>query len=576
MKPIRIPILILFLVLVCSAWAAPPKLVFHGNREFSASELAALVSIADSSAASEPDWQRLADALTDSLVARDYLFAGVDSVRTEIDRRHRTVVHVYLREGSLARVAVVRWTGDSLIVPAYLSKRMLCATGSVFHWTNITADTDLLLTFFENSGYPFARVDIQRIETDSAAATVDVWFTLHAGPITAIDYVSFPGNKLTKESYLARETRLKLHRPYDQRRVKAAQQRLTRLDFVRRVGASEIAVNREGQTGIRFPIEEARSTRLDIAAGYLPATGSNKAVLSGLVNVEFLNLFGGGRRARVHWERPNNRIQAVEVAYREPWILNQPLAVRIDFGQRIEDTLYVTRKFAGRVEVELPSRVSGWTSIQQEAILADSLSSVQLNLPDSRTTYVEAGISFDSRDHPTNPRSGVYFSTLAGTAWRHRDRSASGLAAGSFRQQRGGIDMEVAQEFLPFWITDFSVHARGLTTDEPEVLLPDLYRLGGARTLRGYREEQFLGSRIGWASVEARYWLGPASRFFVFGDIGSAYREQSAQSQTLVKIGAGFGIRLETNLGIWGIDYGVGEGDKLLSGKLHISLLSTF
>jgi hypothetical protein len=29
-------------------------------------------------------------------------------------------------------------------------------------------------------------------------------------------------------------------------------------------------------------------------------------------------------------------------------------------------------------------------------------------------------------------------------------------------------------------------------------------------------------------------------------------------------------------MGVWGIDYGVGEGDRLLDGKLHVSLLSSF
>ncbi|MDD5088867.1 MAG: BamA/TamA family outer membrane protein, partial [bacterium] len=114
----------------------------------------------------------------------------------------------------------------------------------------------------------------------------------------------------------------------------------------------------------------------------------------------------------------------------------------------------------------------------------------------------------------------------------------------------------------------------------PQVLLPDLYRLGGARSLRGYREEQFLGSRIGWASIEIRYWLGSASRFFVFGDAGGVYRAirtEAAQSEsTRIRTSAGLGIRIGTDIGIWGFDYGIGQEDRLLNGKLHVSLLSTF
>jgi outer membrane protein assembly factor BamA len=362
--------------------------------------------------------------------------------------------------------------------------------------------------------------------------------------------------------------------------VETARRRLSRLDFIHHVGTPEIAVNDVGQTGVRFPVEEARSTRLDAVAGYLPASPGRSAVLSGLVNLEFLNLFGTGRRGRIHWERPDERIQSVELSYREPWVLGQPLALRADFGQRVEDTLYVSRRVAARAEYELGSKTTVWGALQYEAVFTDSASSVQLSLPNNRTTYMEAGFAFDTRDYPANPRSGAFFSTQAGAGWRKRDRSASGAPAGSFRQHRAGVDSEIAQELFPFWVADASVHARALETSEPDVLRPDLYRLGGARTLRGYREEQFMGSRVGWASTELRYLLGSASRVFAFCDVGSVYEEQPTdsglQGRTLTRVGAGVGLRMETNLGIWGFDYGVGQDDRLLNGKIHVSLLSSF
>ncbi|HEY3296035.1 MAG TPA: BamA/TamA family outer membrane protein [bacterium] len=573
-------IALLLLGMALNATAAG-KFVFHGNRKFSGGELQQLLDVSDPTSAGADTIASRVNGLADSLIARDFLFARVDSSHWVDGRRGRRELHVYLHEGPLARISSLRWMGDSLKVSPSVRGKILCTPGSVFHWSDLQFDTDLLLTFFENSGYPFAKVDVAKLETDSAETSVDVWLSVTAGPLTQIEFVSFPGNRQTRDAFLRRETRLRRSEPYDQRKVESARRRLVRLDFVKRAGPGEIAVNEAGQTGVRFPIEEARSTRLDAVAGYLPQSKGQKGLLTGLVNVEFLNLFGGGRRARVHWEQPDRRVQAVDVAYREPWIFNQPLALRLDFGQRIQDTLYVTRKLGAQLELELPGNLSVWGAIHQESVFADSLSSALYGLPNSNTTFLESGVSFDTRDHPTNPRGGVFFSTQAGTGWRHRERVASSNEpAGSFQQTRGGIDAEVAREVFPFWIADVSLHAKALGTTEPEVLLPDLYRLGGARTLRGYREEQFLGSRVGWTSAELRYWLGPASRVFLFCDVGSAYRQQHvnsvAQTTTLVRAGSGIGLRLETDLGVWGFDYGIGQGDKLLSGKLHISLLSSF
>jgi len=101
--------------------------------------------------------------------------------------------------------------------------------------------------------------------------------------------------------------------------------------------------------------------------------------------------------------------------------------------------------------------------------------------------------------------------------------------------------------------------------------------LGGTRSLRGYRERQFLGFRTGWFSLEYRLLLGKYSRVFVFLDAG-AYSDRTPQQGnfTVGKIGYGVGIRAESRVGIVGIDYGLGEGDGILDGKVHLQITSQF
>lgn len=563
----------------CFADVRVDRVMFHGAREFSSGELSRWLEAPLRRSVPDDTLRLRLQALVDTLVTRDFLFARLDSFRVS-ERRKRSDLHVYLDEGSLARIQSVRWLGDSTRVPAAVASRAMTQTGSTFRWSNVFIDADLLLDYFETSGYPFARVEISRIEPDSVTKTVSLWLQLTSGPLTRIDFISFTGNWQTKEAFLLRETRLREGEIYDQRKITAAQRRLRRLPFVRQASPPALVVNESGETGVRFGIEESRSTLIDIAAGYQPATDNRKGQVSGLANLEFMNLFGVGRSGHLRWERPTSSTQAVEVSYTEPWVLKQPVSLRVDFRQRIQDTLYVERAFGAQAGFDVASQLSAWTAIRREAVYADSASAALYNLPDSRTTYLETGLSFDTRDEPLNPRRGAYFSTFIGNGWRERDNVQAGQAGGTFRQQRGGVDSEIASELFPFWIAAVGLHARALRSTEPEILLPDLYRLGGARSLRGYREEQFLGSRIGWTSAEIRYWLGPLSRVFMFADAGGAFREQlvngASQSSTLYRAAAGLGLRLETNMGVWGFDYGVGQGDNLLDGKLHVSLQSSF
>ncbi len=103
----------------------------------------------------------------------------------------------------------------------------------------------------------------------------------------------------------------------------------------------------------------------------------------------------------------------------------------------------------------------------------------------------------------------------------------------------------------------------------------ELLVLGGARSLRGYREEQFRGTRVALGSVEYRYLLGRRSRAIAFVDAGYWYRDGSNVAKD-TNLGYGIGLRGDTRLGTISIDYGLGEGDDLLDGKLHVGLIREF
>jgi len=134
--------------------------------------------------------------------------------------------------------------------------------------------------------------------------------------------------------------------------------------------------------------------------------------------------------------------------------------------------------------------------------------------------------------------------------------------------------------FLPVFqrqIFSPSFHGRQIKSNEDYIPVPDQYRLGGARSLRGYREDQFRGSSIAWSNLEYRYLLGRRSRAFVFCDLGYITTSGDKKTQDF-RIGYGFGVRLETGLGIMGIDYGLAYGEKqgLFGGMIHVGLLNEF
>ncbi|MCC6477075.1 BamA/TamA family outer membrane protein [bacterium] len=509
--------------------------------------------------------------VVDSLIARGFFAAMADFT-------HDTLI---VSTGGTFRCDDTRWLGDSIVIAQGVFERLPLRDGVEFEFRKITDSAQLLLEWFQENGHPYAAITTDSLAIDYDGKRVAPWMKIQSGPRVSLEFVEFGGNVISRASSLARETRLRLRTAYSESRVESARRRLQRLQYLKSVDAPSIVVNDEGKTGLFFRVQESRLSRIDIAAGLTPDASGGNETITGLADLQFLNLFGAGRRGRLAWKRPAKSVQELSLAWREPWLLGSPLALDLSFSQRVEDTLYVTRSHGAQIAAPLLPNLEVWGGIAREEFLVDSVRAVQLSVTENRTTLYETGVRVDTRDHRTNPRSGVRFETWAA----HGDRATGTPPLGSertnFTQQRASAELEYASELLGNWLLNLSGRARIIESDEPAIPFADLIKLGGARSLRGYREEQFAGSRVGSASVELRYWLGSASRFAMFYDAGEVYRQTrnatgESVSEQILPTSYGAGMRLETGIGIWGIDYGVASGTSALSGQLHVSLLSLF
>ena len=107
--------------------------------------------------------------------------------------------------------------------------------------------------------------------------------------------------------------------------------------------------------------------------------------------------------------------------------------------------------------------------------------------------------------------------------------------------------------FVPIFsrsVLALGVDARVLLS--PEYDRSDLFRFGGATTLRGYDEDRFLGRIVGRALVEYRVLIDAASYAYAFFDAGYADRPETPDGEAAkgVHPGYGVGVRFRTGAGL--------------------------
>jgi outer membrane protein insertion porin family len=245
------------------------------------------------------------------------------------------------------------------------------------------------------------------------------------------------------------------------------------------------------------------------------------------------------------------------------------------FGQQQRPGYTVATASAG-IDVPVSERLRGTIELGWESTIPDSIGRLTMSkrrIWISRLTFV-----FDTRDERLNPRRGILYRSAAEIGVSRTSVSDQNRRD----RQRYELDLEQFFPLGPRQAIALGFHGAAIQSDDPVLPISEKLWLGGARSIRGYREEQFPASRMAWMNLELRHLLGPRSRAFFFLDGGYyADRRTSGGSGHIrrvedIKWGYGCGVRLEVRTGIIGIDYGLGEGDRFLDGKIHVGIVNSW
>lgn len=428
----------------------------------------------------------------------------------------------------------------------------------------LSVEIDAVLDALANDGRPFAEVALPPVVTLETDGRVRAGLRVTSGPEVRFGRVVVAGNDVTRPHVIVRETGLAPGQPYSSERVASVRRRLEKLTFLDSVDEPVVAVDPEtGEATVGVAVTEGTANRVSGVLGYSGGQGEDE--VTGVVDILLGNIAGTGRAVSASWERIRAGQTEISFSYTEPWVFGAPIDIGVAGAQSVRDTFYTTTEADLLVTARMGERTRLTWSVGAERYVPGAED-------ESTTTSVRTAFSvaFDGADAPWNPTRGSRLSAAA-------EYSAKEFAD-SGRDESAGVFTAEAEQFLPIAARHVvALRARGqlLESTEDEVPYHELLVLGGARSLRGYREEQFRGDRTALASVEYRLLLGRRARAIAFVDAGHWSREGS-NSNGGTELGYGIGLRGDTRLGTISLDYGLGEGDDLLDGKLHAGLIREF
>ena len=551
-------------------------IVVIGNSAVSTSMILGWMETRPGEAFRKSDFARIDSGLAEA----GFPLGRVDSVafRQAADSLSSDLV-LYIREGKPARLADLRLEGAAILDTASILSISGLSAGEPFSPLALERGIASVLRQYESAGYPFARIEIRDIRFEEGAEFVEtnVSLFLEEGPAARISELRVEGNNTTQTGVIVRAARLSPGDLYTAGLPEKIRLRLERLRLFSSVSTPELFVNQDQSVGLLVRVAEGSPNRFDGIVGYVPSgISGGSGYVTGFVDVQFRNIFGTARRLSARWNRENQVSQEIALRYREPWIASLPVSAEAGYGQRKQDSTYVRESYDLAIETSIAENLTFGLVASGSKVTPTEGFGKSVVGPGTALS-IGVTLAYDSRDDQVTPTSG----------FRHVTEYHTGRK--TLAPVRGGLGEKKSTQMISFdgdyytmlfrnQVLAVLVAVRDFRSGAVE--FGDLFRLGGANTLRGYREGQFLGSRIAWANLEYRLLAGQRSFVFAFVDMGYAAmprrEEAGLAGDEFHRLGYGGGVRLDTPLGLIGVSLAFGRGDTFSTAKLHLRLVNEF
>ncbi|KPL19603.1 MAG: hypothetical protein AMJ92_02275 [candidate division Zixibacteria bacterium SM23_81] len=542
------------------------SVVFQGNKAFSERSLKKIMLTRTAGflrpAYYHPDvFQDDVTSLLEFYRRNGHLEVSIPQTEVVIDSAKSTAdVRITIVEGELTRVDGVAILGNTVFSDDVLMEQIKIRSGDPLKRQEIQNATLAILTLYSNNGYLEATVspDI-RINQEGHRALVD--FFIQENNQFRVDKLCFEGLDKTKPAIARREL---LFCPGDIVRYSQLLQSQRNLYltglfesvFIRPLSPAD---EDSAKKDILVELRERMAWELNTGIGY----GSvEKARLTlGLFN---MNLAGTARKVGLTGKMSfvNRR---VEVSFTEPWTLGYRWRTDINLlTEYLEEPGFDLTRTGGRIEVgrSFSHRSSASLTYRQEQV---NLRRIKVRpVPEKYKTNLRTltlSLVYDTRDNLFNSTRGLYLewtNEMAGAFLQGTDTFARSIGRAKYFHRLTSSAL-LAHSLEAGWMDVFG--------SSDEIPLNERFFTGGPNSLRGFEyrlagpldENGYpLGGKFKTTlNVEVRQgvykWIGAV----LFADMGNVWKEVEQARLDDIRFSPGFGLRVNTPLGIFRCDLGI-------------------
>ncbi len=465
----------------------------------------------------------------------------------------------------------IQFQGNRELTREQLLAVMKTKPGQIYNARDLLADAGLdgnIERLYQKEGYTLAMV-LPPSMSDTGVLTI---------PIAegVIEEIRITGNTHTKNYAIRRYIRTKVGESYDEHKVQRDVGRLNSLGWFETVRRDADVGSEPGKVILIFTVvEKKRSGLASVGGGYSSVQG-----LVGFIDLTKTNVGGNGQEVSIRGEFGGRT--SYELGYQNPWVMTPETRLSAGIYDRLilreafvlddegnsHDIFYDERRNGGNVTLGRPlsDTTTVFFGLRADDVSISDVDEDELPFltdengqllpafqPRDVRSITLAGVN-DTRNDLFNPSSGFYQRLSA-----------------EFAGVLGGVDFNKyvsdSRRFFPIGkkVLAFRLLGGAVTGDAPYL---EQFLIGGTESLRGFRTDRFVGTRMAILNTELRFPVSENLLGVAFVDVGDAWGGPVASDPAFgdvvhdsfqAHVGYGVGVRVRTPIGPLRLDLGFSE-----------------
>ena len=310
-----------------------------------------------------------------------------------------------------------------------------------------------------------------------------------------------------------------------------------KLDFIKEKKAPEVLFKKDS-THLYLFLDKIGTSSFDGLVNFSSKENGKGLLLNGNLDLKLNNTFNTGEKFEIIWNKVSDEKTDFKINSYVPYILNSKFSTTLEFYLYRQDSTFINTNFELKTDYLINQK--SHASILFNSKNSNYLLNISNNDLASYSNYF-IGLGYELKKSSTS------------NLYKYKNGLNLNLTIGKRKTDTESIN-QLKFHFSAF--ANVQINNRGYLNIKNEsglltsknYLLNELFRIGGANSIRGYNEQSIFTNGYSYSNIEFRYSLDTSSYLYSITDLGGYIENTTNKIKKLLGIGAGYQFRINNNL----------------------------